>query len=531
MKLYSSLIKGDVMNAYNKYIKGKGAVILSVKTKGQDENIAAADNFKIDSSSYTPPNYGYEGLKYTKAKDIFTRSTIPGNGANPVVKVPKFWKQTLSNGAKVIGAQNTELPTVTFSLTIPGGHLAQANNMSKVGLSDLFAAMMTEDTKNYTAEQIAIELQKLGSSINVGSSVDGVTFNVNSLKKNFDRTLALLQERLFNPKFSEDAFNRLKKQTLESFKIMKSQPAAVADAVFAKINYGPNHILGIDESGTEETVKNITLQDIEGYYNNYMTSQDAKVVIVGDITQVEVLPRLLFLNKLPKKKVQLAKIDATPTVDKTKVYMVDVPKAAQSEFRVGYATGLKYDATGDFYKSYLMNWALGGSFNSRLNLNLREDKGWTYGARSGFSGDEYSGDFQFSSGIKANATDSALAEVIREMKEYVTNGPTNEEITFMQSAIGQADALRYETGQRKAEFIRRILDYNLPANYVEIQTKILKGMTKQQIQAYAKKYLNAEKMNILLVGDKAKIHDGVKKLGYEVVELDADGKRVDVKTF
>ncbi|MBA3675368.1 MAG: insulinase family protein, partial [Chitinophagaceae bacterium] len=252
-------------------------------------------------------------------------------------------------------------------------------------------------------------------------------------------------------------------------------------------------------------------------------SQDAQVVVVGDMTQAEVLPKLAFLDRLPKKKVTLPKITAAPGIDKTKIYLVNVPKAAQSEFRVGYATGLKYDATGDYYKSYLMNWPLGGAFNSRINLNLREDKGWTYGARSGFSGDEYSGGYEFSSGIRANATDSALAEVMREMRDYVQSGPKDDELVFLKSAIGQSDALRYETGPQKAQFIRRILDYDLPANYIDVQSNILKGMTKAQMQAFAKKYLNPDKMNILVVGDKKQILPGLQKMGYEIVELDTDG--------
>ena len=339
----------------------------------------------------------------------------------------------------------------------------------------------------------------------------------------------LLQERMFNPRFTEEAFNRLKKQKLESFKVQKAQPGAVASTVFAKLNYGPNHIFGVSEEGTEESVKNITLQDIEGYYNNYMTSQDAKVVVVGDIKQEEILPKLQFLNKLPKKKITLPTVAAAPKVDKTKVYLVDVPKSAQSEFRVGYATGLKYDVTGDYYKATLANWALGGNFNSRLNLNLREDKGWTYGAGSGFYGDQYTGGFQFSSGIRADATDSALVEVMKEVNTYLKEGPTTEDVAFMKSAIAQSDARRYETGFQKAAFIERILDYNLPANYIEQQSKILQGMTPAQIKAMAGKYIQPEKLNILLVGDKALIADKVKALGYEIVELDVDGKPVDTK--
>jgi zinc protease len=531
LKMYTSLTKEDVLNAYNKYIKGKHAVFISVLTKG--EGMAAAkNNYVADSTHYTAPDYGYASLKYAKAKDIFDRSKIPGNGPNPIVKVPPFWRKDFPNGMKIIGMESTELPTVTLSVTIPGGHLLQANNTDKIGLANFFATMMNEDTKNYTAEQMALELQKLGSSININSSTDEITFNVQSLKKNLDKTLALLEERMFNPKFTDDAYKRNQKQILESFKQMKSQPATVASDVIAKINYGPNNILGMSENGTEVTVKNITLQDIQDYYNNYITTKGMKVVIVGDVKQAEILPKLAFLDKLPNKKIDLPVAAATPlSTERAKIYLVDIPKAAQTEFRVRYNTGLKYDATGEYYKAGLMNFALGGGFNGRVNINLREDKGWTYGARTSFSGDEYGGDFEFSSGIKADATDSALVEVVKELKNYSSNGIKDDELVFMKSAIGQRDALRYETGFQKAGFIRNILDYNLPANYTEIQAKILKSMTKEQIDALAKKYIDPNKLNMLLVGDKAKILPGLQKLGYPIVELDVDGKPTEKKAF
>lgn len=532
IKMYQAVTKEDVMRVYNDYIKGKHGVFLSVLPKGQEKMIAAADNYKIDSSSYFPPDYGYKGLKYVKASDRFDRSKIPGNGPNPTVKVPKFWRKDMPNGVKMIGSEMNETPTVTITITVPGGHLLQANDTARIGLASFFSSMMNEDTKNYTAEQMAVELQKLGSNVNVGSSLDGITFSIQCLKKNLAKTMALVEERMFNPKFTEAAFTRIQRQRLEGFKQTKADPASVAGNVFAKLNYGPNNILGMSPNGTEYTIKNLKLQDIENYYASYMTSKGAKVVVVGDVKQEEVLPQLAFLNKLPNKKIELPKVNGEASlIDKTKVYMVDIPKAAQSQFRVGYSTGLKYDATGDYYMSQLMNYPLGGDFNSRINLDLREDKGWTYGARSSFTGDEYSGNFEFSSGIRADATDSALAEVMQVITNYANNGITDEELKFMKNSLGQRDALRYETGIQKAGFIGRILDYNLPANYVEQQNRILANLTKQQVNASAKKLLNPAKMNILLVGDKAKIYDGVKKLGYEIIELDADGKKLEKKGF
>ncbi len=526
LKAYQAITKEDVMKAYYKYIKLKHPVVISILPKGQEKMLVGENNFKVDNANYKSPDYGYEGLKYVKAKDKFDRSKMPPNGPNPVVKVPAFWKKEWPNGIKFIGTENSELPTVTLSIKIPGGHLLNTTDLSKAGLASFFTDMMTDDTKNYTAEEMSRELQKLGSSINVFSGMEDITFQVQSQVKNLDATLKLLQERMFNPKFTQDAFNRIQKQNLESFKQAKTQPAAVADDVFAKVNYGDGHILSISGDGNEETVKSFTLADIQQYYDNYMTSQDAEVVVVGDIKEDEVLSKLSFLNNLPNKKITIPAIPAVAAVEKTKIYLVNVPKSAQTEFRVGYVTGLKYDATGEYYKSGLMNYNLGGAFNSRLNMNLREDKGWTYGARSGFSGGKQTGDYEFSSGIRGNATDSALIEIMRELKEYAAKGITEEELAFMKSAIGQRDALRYETGFQKAGFIGNILDHNLPADYVEQQNNIVKSITKEEIDALAKKWLKTDNMNILVVGDKEKILPGLEKLGYEIIELDADGKPV-----
>ena len=524
LEMYRAVTKQDVMNAYNKYIKGKNSVTVSVLVKGQDAAPAMADNYQVDNSNYNRPNYGYDGLKYVKAIDNFDRKKQPGVGANPIVKVPAFTTKKTANGIKMIFAQSNELPLVNLLIRIPGGQLAETNMPLKSGLAGLTASMMNEDTKKYTAEQMSVELQKLGSTINIFSSFDGTVFNVQSLKKNLNKTLELLEERMLNPNFTQTSFSRLQKQAIEGFKQTKSQPSAIADDVFDKLNFG-NSILGMSSNGTEATIKSLTLKDVQDFYNNNLTSQNARVVVVGDVKENEILPQLSFLNKLPNKNIKYATPAKAIVIDKTKIYLVDVPKAAQTEFRVGTPTNLLYDATGEFYKLGLVNYSIGGDFNSRLNLNLRENKGWTYGARSSFSGNEYSGDYTFSSGIRADATDSALIEVIKEIKNYAATGITEAELAFMKMAIGQRDALAYETGGQKAGFVGRILQYNLPANFVTTQSDILKNMKKAELDALAKKWLDINKMNILLVGDKAKILPGLQKMGYEIVELDVDGNK------
>lgn len=525
---YTSVKKEDVLRVYDQYLKGKPAVILSIVTKEQPENIAGTENYRINSEKYKAPDYGYKGLNYNKASDSFDRNQMPVSGINPVVKVPEFWKKNLDNGIKAIGTRTTELPIVTLTLTIPGGHLLQARDTSKIGLAKMFAAMMNEDTQNYSAEQMQAELQKLGSSMSVYSGFDGITLRLQSLTRNLDKSLKLFEEQLLRPKFTEEAFSRIQKQSVEGFKQRKSQPASIADDVFPLINYGTT-IFGSSQNGTEYTVKNLSLKNVEDYYNNYMTSRNAKLVVVGDVTENDILGKLGFLHKLPNKEVKLPSTPAFPKADKTKVYVIDIPKAAQTEFRVGAIKDLKYDATGEYYRATLANYPLGGNFNSRVNLNLREDKGWTYGARSGFSADKYTGYFAFSSGIRADVTDKALTEVMNEMTNYAAQGITPEEIAFMQSSLGQRDALMYETGIQKAGFLDRILEYNLPNNFVDEQNKILANIKKADIDKSVRKWMNPETMNILLVGDKNKIMPGLSNLGYDIIELDVNGNTLSVK--
>jgi len=526
LKMYQKVTKEDVMRVYNKYIKNKSAIVLSVLPKGQELLVAGADNFTVDSSHYERPHYGYDQLKYNKAKDNFDRSVIPPSANNPVVKVPNFWKKSIGNDIKVIGVENDEIPMVNINIYLKGGTMLEQNDLSKTGLAALFAEMMNEDTKNKTSEEISIELDKLGSMIRVDNTTDAIVFSVQSLSKNLKKTLDILQEKILHPKFTEEAFDRLKKQLLANIRNSKSQASSVANVVFDHINFGGDNILGLPDYGTEKTVSNITLNDIENYYNNFVSSVGADVVIVGDVKEKEILPQLNFLNQLPKKPITLPALPTAPAVEKTKIYVVNIPHAAQTEFRIGYVTNLKYDATGDYYKANLSNYNLGGGFNGRLNIRLREDKGWTYGARSLFTGDKYSGTFYFSSGIRADATDSALAEVIGLLKNYNTSGPTNDEVTFMKSSIGQSDARNYETGNQKAAFISRILRYNLPADFVEQQTKILNTIPASEIQQLAKKYYDLNKMNILLVGDANLFLPGLKDLGYEIVELDSEGNKL-----
>ncbi len=523
LDMYNKVTREDVMRVYNKYIKGKNRLVVSAVPKGKEDQKAAPDNYAVDPAGYKSPDYGYAGLKYTKPKDNFDRTVMPAAGPNPVVSVPKLWTGKLKNGFAYIGTKNDELPVVNLSIYLKGGRLPEAKDLSKAGLSNMFASMMNEDTKNYSAEEFDLELETLGSSIRVDNSTDATVISVSSLTKNLDKTIKLLEERIMNPVFREESFNRIRKQLLENIKNSRTSASTVASNVYAALNYGQGNLFGLPANGTTETINNLTLDDVKNYYRDYISSDGGRVVVVGDVDEKFILPKLAFLDKLPDHKVTLPEVKTALQPAKTKIYLVDIPKAAQTEFRVGHVVPLRYDATGDYYKSTLANYNLGASFNSRLNINLREDKGWTYGARSNFNADKYTGEFTFSSGIKATATDSALTEVLNEITGYLKNGIKPDEITFMRNSIGQADARAYETGSQKAAFLNRIAQYGLEHDYVKKQMGILNSMSKADIDKIATKYIDPSKLNIVLVGDKELIKPGLSKLGYEIVELTVDG--------
>ncbi|MCG9879315.1 MAG: insulinase family protein, partial [Bacteroidia bacterium] len=219
-------------------------------------------------------------------------------------------------------------------------------------------------------------------------------------------------------------------------------------------------------------------------------------------------------------------ITNTASGNNKQIMLVDKYKAAQSEIRVGML-GQKYDWNGKFFKTAAMNYPFGGSFNSRLNLNLREDKGFTYGIRSFNSGyRDRQGVYQIATGVRTSATDSALKEIMYELDNYLKTGINDDELDFMKKSITQSDALRYETNFQKASFLSRLLEYELPKDYIRQQNAIITNLTKEEINAIAKEVLQPEKMTILIVGDKDKIKAPLEKSGYKIV----DYKEVEVAT-
>ena len=527
---YLAVTKEDIMRVFNEYIYNKPGVLLSVlPNDGGATAPAAPDNYVAQKDGDNPfPTTDYSGLSYSRPEgDSFDRSVKPTPGTAPLVQVPDYWRASFENGIQLIGTESNEVPTVNVQLYIKGGHELDANNPQKAGLASLTAALMNESTQNYSSEEISEELRLVASSISVSGGRSETVVGVSTLSKNLTRTMELLEEILYRPAFTEDDFNRVKQQQLESIRASYQNPAAVASQIYSRLLFGDEHIYSVPTSGLEETVSRITVEDVRNFYETYMSPEITEVVVVGDISEEEALSSLAFLNNWEIKNVEIPDLPEPKPGDYTKVYLMDKVGAPQSEIRIGYVSDMTYDATGEYFKTSLMNYSLGGAFNSRINLNLREDKGWTYGARSGFSGNDRGSQFTASAGIKASATDSAVVEFIKEIKGFQENGITDDELNFMRNSIGQRDARRYETPFQKAGFLGNIIRYNLDGSYVDKQAEIIQSITREEINALARKYLNTDNAYILVVGDGASNRDKLKALGYEVVNVTEKGDIIE----
>jgi zinc protease len=497
---YSKVTLDDITRVFNKYIKGAGAAVLNtypiMNPKDSVKSVNPYSNMKFE----TPAEY--KGLAYQPAADNFNREQRPVSGAAKPVTVPEYFTSKLANGISIIGTKNTETPEVTIVMTLDGGSLVlPADQLKKLGVAELTASLLNEGTKNYTTEKISAELEKLGSSIGFFANKTATTIQINSLKKNLDATLKLLEEKLLSPGFNAEDFKLAKKQYKESVKNEETSANSMASKAFSYAMYG-NTVMGLEPS--IKSIENVQLSDVTDYYNNYYSPSVTSIVVVGDVEEKDVMAKLAFLNKWAAKEVKIQPIPEPEPSKEPQFFIYNKYGAPSSVITMGYPS-LKFDATGDYYKNRIANFVFGGAFNSRLNLNLREDKGYTYGIRSGFSGGKYAGTFAISSSVKRPATALSLAEIIKEFTDYQTNGITDKELEFTKSSLLNEEALKYEAPYQKASFLSNIVRYNLDKNFTNEQNKILKNITKDEVNAQIKKYFDVNKLTTVVVGDKAMI--------------------------
>ena len=520
---YENVTSEDVMRVYEKYIKNKPAVIMSIVPHGGSDLRARPDNWKRYERKFPKqPSTGDVAIR--RGRDDFDRSVMPPAGKNPDTRLPSFWEATLKNGIRVLGTQNIEAPTTNLSLRFEAGQ--REESIETLGLAVLTADMLNEATEFSTNEELSDRLQKLGASVSFRAANNSATLNVRTLTKNITPTLKLAAERLFTPAFSNEDFSRVKAQTIQLIAQGKTQAELTAQLVFQQLVLGSENTGSYLDRGTEDSIKELEVNDVRRFYADRYSPSQTTLVVVSDLSKEQVLKEISVFADWDGPAIKRSVITNTPTIQSTKLYLIDKPNAAQSEIRIG-GTGPHYDATGDYYRARLANYVLGEAFNSRINLNLREDKGYTYGARLNFTAYKDYGMIIASAGVRTDVTAESISELFKEISGYVQSGISDTELTFLKNAVGQRDARLFETPSQKIGFLGQMLVFDLPPNFVDQQKAILKDISGAELNVIAKKYINPDKMIIVVVGDKKTILPSLKGLGYEIVLVDETGLPIE----
>ena len=510
---YSAVSKEDVMRVYNKYIKDKPAVVLSVVPQGQAALAVNAQNFTLPARNIDTQVKPTQFSQSAPIKDTFDRSVMPKAQVNKAISVPDFWEHKYANGIDILGVQTSETPTLNITLSLEGGVLLDPINKS--GLASITAALMNESTLNYSTEEMANQLSLLGSAISISANGRYINVYVDSLSKYTQATMSLLEEKLFRSAFTQADFDLVKARIMQSMQQDLKNPSVLASRASDMLLYSTESRLGMPDSGTLSTIQNITLEDVKAFYDNYISPVHATLVAVGDVSKSQTLALTEFLSQWTGKSYELPSFEIDTNIEQGKLFIVDNPGSVQSVINI-FRHAPVFDAFDEHFKLTLVNFPLGGMFNSRINLNLREDKGYTYGARSGFSGGKQTGTFFASADVAANYTKQSIIEFLTEIDQYKANGMRDDELRFLKNAYSQSDALNYETPRQKAGFLVRLLALELDKDYPLTQQSIITNINTDELNALAVKWLDTNKMHILVVGDAATLIESLKDIGRDI---------------
>ena len=514
---YNAVTAEDVMRVYETYIKSNPSVVLSIVPTGQTQIAVNKPNYQIPER-VIPETQG-SNVDIKQAKSTFDRSVIPPVGETPIVKIPDFWQTLIWEDIPMLGVETTETPTVSLTISLEGGPLLDP--LEKAGLASMTAQMMNESSAQRNSIELANDLAKLGSSIQFSASGRFTTIYVSSLAKHFTETLQILHEKLFMPGFVQADFDQLKQRSLQAMQQQLKNPNVLLQRSRDAVLYGERNRISLPDSGTYATLQAISLEDVKSFYDRYYSPSKANVVIVGDVTQAQSINAMQGFSNWKKRPYDIPEYLPFPSQDKPQIFLVDKPGAVQSVINFAMLS-MPYDATGEYFTARLMNFPLGGNFNSRINLNLREEKGFTYGANSYFSGGKTLGMFVAGGDFNAINTIESIQELMREIHEYTENGINPEELEFLKNAYTQGDALDYETPSSKARFLRHLLVYDLDKSFTEEQLSIIREISTDALNASARKWLDTDNMQIFVVGDATTLKPQLEELGREVVEYQVE---------
>ena len=440
--------------------------------------------------------------------------TQPKPGPSPVINIKKPQSFTLPNGLQVLIVENHKLPKVSFSLNIDNTPYAEG---SKKGVSSLTSSLIGNGSMKISKDAFNEEIDFLGADLSFyASGASG-----SSLSKYSGRILELMADGALNPNFTQEEFDKEKDKLLENLKTQEKSVAAVAGRVQNVLAFGKDHPYG--EFLSEETIKNVTLADVENNYNTNFVPENAYLVIIGDIKFKETKKAVEKLfGSWAKASAPSMKYTDPVNVQYSQINFVDMPNAVQSEISLQNTVNLKMTDP-DYFATIVANQILGGDFNSYLNMNLREAHGWTYGARSSIGGSKYISTFRASTQVRNAVTDSAVVEFFKELKKIRTEKVTDEMLSNVKAGYVGKFVMQIEKPQTVAGYALRIKTQGLPEDFYENYIKNINAVTADDVLAVAKKYFLEDNIRVVIVGKGSEVLPGLEKLKIPMFYFDKFG--------
>lgn len=460
----------------------------------------------------------------TTTPSTVDRSSLPEPGTTPTAKFPAFERAELANGLKIIVARRDAIPVVQFQLSLDAGNAS--DQFTRPGLASLAMNMLDEGTTNRNALEISEDLSMLGASVSAGSNLDTSFVSLSALKTTLDGSVDLFADIVLNPSFPEKELPRLRTQQLTAIQREQSNPQSMALRVFPKLIYGEGHAYSnpFSGAGTLQSVREITLEEIKQFHATWFKPNHATMIVVGDTSLEEILPVIeARFNQWEPGEIPAKNISRVAKPDATSLYLIDRPGSQQSILLAGLIATPK--ANPDEIATEAMNNIIGGAFTSRINSNLREDKHWSYGARSGLLNARGQRAFYVLTSVQTDKTAESIQEVLKELRGYVSDQPTTEEELF-KTVQRRTLSLsgRWETARSVLGDISQIVQYGLPDDYFTNYPAEVSRLKSTDIDQIARKLIYPESLVWIVVGDRAVIEPRLQELGLgRIHHIDTDG--------
>ena len=467
--------------------------------------------------------------EYTAATTGADRSKPPVPGTPPELKLPPLSRDTLSNGLKIVLAERHNVPVVQMNLIVDAGYAA--DSLAKPGTAKLTLGMIDEGTKSLDSLQIAKRSQELGAGIGSGSSLDTSYITLNALNAKLPESLDLFTDILLNPTFPDSELSRLKSQMQAAIQQERSQPYGIASRIYPKLIYGEGHAYAnpLSGNGTEESIGSLTRDELQTFYKRWVRPDNATLLIVGDTTLAQIKPLLekrLSSWKAPAEAKPQKNLATATLPTKPRVFLINRTGSEQSLILAAEVAPPRNDP--DHLAMVTVNTALGGNFVSRMNMNLREDKHWAYGAFTTLSNAKGQRPFFVYAPVQTDKTAESMTEALKELRNLLGPQPLSaDEIKFAKDSIVLSLPGENETSGEVAASYNNILVYGLPDSYYNDLVGKVDALTPAALASAATKLVHPDSLTWIVVGDLSKIEESVRKLNLgEVTVLDKEGRKL-----